>query len=222
MNSLYWLIGIYIFFMLTTLALAVFVFPFRKILINRWKLKILGMTKEVTPVLIVYKNNSMQEVIIDTSKETFTHDEAAYNIRPNKFYKFNTFWYSIYLHNSPEPLDLQIDEKGVVMFETLDIDGKKVIKQIPIQEMFRNPGGEYIAGKIIDGKTYDNLLIRAYNAGMAWMARNSNLVQILMWIVLGVVVIGIGVGYWQGGKTQAICNIAIQNLTTAMRMATTL
>lgn len=222
MNAVYWLIGLYILFMMVALVEAVAIFPFRRMLINRWKLKILGLRKEVTPVLIIYKNNSMQEVIVDTSQETFTHDEAAYNIRPNKFYKFNTFWYSIYLHNNPEPLDLQIDEKGLVYFEVVDQDGKKLVKQIPVQNLFKNPDGNYITGKTIDGKTYDNLLIRSYNAGMAWMARNSNILTILTWIVLGAIVVAALLSYWQGGKTQEICQIALQNITNIARAATTL
>ena len=89
-------LGLYIFFMLTTILLTVYVFPFRSMLWNRWKLKIKG--KAFTPVLIVYNNNTIDEIVVNTSDEKFTHNEAAYNIQkkflamllqPDKFLGLN-------------------------------------------------------------------------------------------------------------------------------------
>lgn len=209
MNMLYVLIGIYTFMILVAIGAIVYIFPFRKLLWNRWKLKIQGMRKPVSPVLILYKNNYIEEIVVDTSQETFTHDEATYNIRPNKFYSVFAFKYLFYIHNNPEPMDLQVDEKGLVYFKAQD--GQFV--KVPVVELFQNPDGQYIAGKIIDGKTYDNLLIRAYNAGMAWMARNSNKMEILMWIILGLAAAGLIMTYWKGGQVENACVTAIRNMT---------
>lgn len=215
MDTLYTLLGLYIFFMLTTIALLVFVFPFRTVLFNRWKLKIKG--KAYTPVFIVYKNNTIDEVVVDTSQESFKHNEASYNIRPNRFYKLFGFQYSVYLQNNPEPMELQTDEKGLVWFEITNKDGEVInTKRVPVLEVFKNPNSTYVLGKIIDGKTYDNLLIRAYQAGMAWANRNANIVQLMLWIIAGLVVVGIGVTWWKAGQVQQVCVITanmLQNIS---------
>jgi len=213
MNSIYWMIMIYIFFMFTTVVLSVFIFPFRRLLLNRWKLKIMTIRKAVTPVFIIYKNNHIEEVIVDTTESTFSHKESTYNIRPLAFHTLFGFKYCLYLHDKPEPLMPNIDKLGLVYFKT--VDGKPV--EVPVVELFQRPDGQYIAAKIIDGKTYNNLLIRAYNAGMAWMARNKNIVQMLLYILLFLSLAGFAVIYWHQGAIQQQCAIFYTNITSTLQ-----
>jgi hypothetical protein len=203
------MIGIYVFAMMFAIAAIVYIFPFRKLLWNRWKLK---LRKSKSPVFIIFPNNSIAEIVVDTSKDTFTYDDSTYNIRPNKFYNLFGFSYSIYLANNPEPQDLHIDEGKLLYFKA---ENGKVV-EVPLQTLFKNPDGQYVAGKVIDGKTYDNLLTRAYNAGMAWMARNSNLINILLWVVIGLIVITMGIVFWKSGQTSQVCQAAFQNISSTL------
>lgn len=213
LNMLYVMIGMYIFSVLAAVGLVIYIFPFRGLIWNRWKLKMKGIRNPgIAPVFIAYPNNVIIELVVDTSKETFTYDGATYNIRPNKFYKLFGFQYAIYLHNNPEPQDLHVGT-DLVYFT---LEGGKTM-QVPVETLFKNPDGKYIAGKVIDGQTYDNLLIRAYNAGMAWMARNSNLVNILIWVCIGLVVIAIGVTWWKSGQTQQVCVAMFQNISASIK-----
>lgn len=212
MNSLVLLVGLYSLFMLTTVALAAFVFPFRKLLMNRWKLKILGLRKPVSPVLIIFPNSSISEVVVDTSKEVFRVGTASYNVRPNRFYNLFGFRYLVYLAGQPEPLELHRDDRDVLFFELTEKDGKKVQRQIPVHELFMNPSGQYVAGKVIDGHTYDNLLIRAYNAGIAWMARNSKLLDLLLYVAIGVTILTLLVVWYRTGQVSNVCSGISQHL----------
>lgn len=211
MNALEWLLVLYFGFMFITLLLAIFIFPYRKIVWNRWKLRIGNLRgKSLNPCFIVFPDKSVAEIVVDTSQDTFNHLNSTYNIRPNKFYTIFGFKYLLYINDNPEPQDLHIDEKGLIALKT---EGGELI-HIPIMDVFKQPNGKYVAGRVIDGKTYDNLLVRSYNAGLAWMARNSNILNILLYVVIALVVVCIGVSYWQETTTQKVCLSVLQNITT--------
>jgi hypothetical protein len=176
-------------------AMIIFIFPFMKLLWNRWKLKLL-VRKGFSPVLICHKNKTMTEIVVDTKDTTFTHNEHKYNIRTEYFYSFNGFNYLVYDEENPEPQRIETLDERVIQV---------VMPDGTLQERH---------GKVVDTKLYDQTCNQYYYAGIAFANRNKNLIQILLLVAIGVTVVAGILVYMKTSSTYGMCGTAIRNLTT--------
>lgn len=177
MTLLYATIG-----MLVILAFVLFfTIPYAKMIYNRWKLRFLEKRGALT-AFIAHKNGTITEHIVSPEEEKFELKEATYILNPKKAFLLFGHRCYYYEENNPEPKEFILDERSIRFFK-LNEKGQPVAElNLPIEELMRKDDGSYIGAKIIDAKTFTNLLNRAYYAGMAFAERNKN---IIFWLIIG-------------------------------------
>jgi hypothetical protein len=172
------------------------VLPYAKLIYNKWKLRILERRGALT-AFIAQKNGTLTEHIVRPDDEKFTVKDATYILNPKK--AFLLFGHRCYMYeaNNPEPKNLIFDER-TLRFVNLDEKGNPTGKDKSIdvlEDMLRKDDGSLVAAQVIDGKTFTNLLNRAYAAGMAFANRNKNFVLIMLFVLGGVVLIAAYLNY---------------------------
>jgi hypothetical protein len=166
--------------------------------INRWKLFLMGR-KGYTPVIIKHKNMRMQEIVVDTRKDTFSHAEQTYNIRKEAFHNFNRLQYCFYESGNPEPMMFQSDEENKRFWLKLP-DGKL----------------EERRGKVVDSMIYNQTCSQFYYAGIAFANRNKNRIMLVLLIIGAIVLVSSLLIFWKTGQTANICRMAVYNASSIL------
>lgn len=188
------------FFFLTTLLLLLLVMPFFRLLINRWKLKLLAK-KGFLPVYIRYKNRIIKEFIVNTKDPTFEIDNYRFNIREESIHDFNGFRCLFYESDCPEPLAMITNED------------KEIIVNL-------NGTLSKMKGKVVDANLYDLTCKQFYYAGIAFANRNKNMIMLLLIITLIVVIVFGAFNYFSISKMTSICQNTIFNATNVINSLT--
>lgn len=191
--TMYVVVGVFIVGMLSIII----TFPYLGLVINRWKLFIMGRTGK-TPVVIKYRNKRLVEIVVDTGKESFEYEEERYNIRKEAFHTFNRLQYLFYEQGNPEPILFQSDEE------------KDLFAKMP------NGSIEKMRGKVVDAKLYDQTCSQFYYAGIAFANRNKNKMMIILLIIAAVVIISAALLYWKMGKVDMTCRVIGYNITNVI------
>lgn len=198
MDMVVLLIGMMGFFFFISLISIFYFWPFRSLLWNRWKLKMLAK-KGYMPVYIRYKNRKVEEIVVNTKETTFDHKECRYNVREEHIHDIGNFRCLYYEVDNPEPLAMMNEE-----------DKEFIVKMA-------DGSVANIKGKLVDAKTYDQTCLQFYYAGISFANRNKNLMMILLIITLAVVVIGTIAIYFKVGQSGDFCKNTILNATSIIQ-----
>lgn len=194
--TLYVVIGLFVI----SMTGIIITFPYLGMVINRWKLFLMGR-KGYTPVVIKHKNLRMTEIVVDTRKDTFSYNDQTYNIRKEAFHSFNRLQYCFYESGNPEPL----------MFDT--DDEQNFYLKLPDGKL------EQRRGKVVDSMIYNQTCSQFYYAGIAFANRNKNRIMMVLLIVAGIVIVSSIAIFWKTGQTANICRMAVYNASSFIQSA---